>query len=78
MARKSDAEVNHRKFAIMHAGLVVIPKRGGRRRAFETKDEARSWAAWNYRGNNWEVIQLTKDWRKTTTELPNGRREGEA
>lgn len=50
------------KFAIEHAGILVIPERlvhGKKLRLpFETEDQAAAWATQNYRGGDWKVIQF--------------------
>ena len=39
------------KFAVKQAGILV-------RKRFETEEEARAWANENYRGTDWEIIQV--------------------
>jgi hypothetical protein len=43
--------VTHGRFAILHSGVIVATR-------FDTEQEAEVWARWNYKGPNWEVIEL--------------------
>jgi hypothetical protein len=55
---------NRGKYAIQHAGKIVIPlrelARGIKKRcAFDGFDEAKAWGTWNYKGMAcWRVIRL--------------------
>lgn len=48
------------RFAIRHAGVIVTPKISGRRTVFETAADAADWAERNYKGPNWEIVELVK------------------
>lgn len=46
------------KFAIEHAGILVVPADHDEG-PFDTHDEARRWAEWNYKGQtNWRVVRM--------------------
>ncbi len=47
MTTKTETE----SFAVKQAGILV-------RKRFESKAAAEAWAKWNYRGTDWEVVQV--------------------
>lgn len=50
------------KFAVRHAGILVIPQQEihgkSMREPFDTEAQAEAWARRNYRGADWEVVQF--------------------